>query len=106
MVERMFVGEEKQLLERLKEEARVAKELQLTPVWPVKSESVNEPANVNTVTLHQINGKKEPLEDCTSAIASMTTSTTTTTTTATTMTTSVTGPRMTPKVIFLSHVLT
>lgn len=32
MVERMFVGEEKQSLERLKEEARVAKELQLTPV--------------------------------------------------------------------------
>ena len=52
MVERMFVGEEKQSLERLKEEARVAKELQLTPVWPnIK----NEPDSSALV-----NGSKEP----------------------------------------------
>ena len=46
MVERMFAGEEKQSLERLKEETRVAKELQLTPVWPVKTE----PTNASTTT--------------------------------------------------------
>jgi len=44
MVERMFVGEEKQSLERLKEEARVAKELQLIPVWPsIKTEPDSTP---------------------------------------------------------------
>ena len=33
-------------MERLKEETRVAKELQLTPVWPVKTE----PTNASTTT--------------------------------------------------------
>ena len=58
MVERMFVGEEKQSLERLKEEARVAKELQLTPVWPsaVKTEPV-EPAAA--VQQQPVNGLPE-----------------------------------------------
>ena len=95
MVERMFVGEEKQSMERLKEEARVAKELQLTPVWPVKSESVSESASVSAISVHQVNGIKESSEDCISTAASTTTSTTTTTTTSTT------APRMTPKVVFL-----
>ena len=97
MVERMFVGEEKQSMERLKEEARVAKELQLTPVWPVKSESVSESASVSAISVHQVNGIKESSEDCISTAASTTTTTTTTTST----TTSTTAPRMTPKVVFL-----
>ena len=96
----MFVGEEKQSLERLKEEARVAKELQLTPVCPavvVKSEPVNETLTVNPAAVLQVNGTRESSEDH----SSMTTATSTTTTTTTTMTTaSVTTPRMTPKVIF------
>jgi len=99
MVERMFVGEEKQSLERLKEEARVAKELQLTPVCPavvVKSEPVNETLTVNPAAVLQVNGTRESSEDH----SSMTTATSTTTTT--TMTTaSVTTPRMTPKMALL-----
>ena len=63
MVERMFVGEEKQSLEKLKEEARVAKELQLTPVWPVKTEPDAETGPVEGATAVQqtllINGKRE-----------------------------------------------
>lgn len=56
MVERMFVSEEKQSLERLKEEARVAKELQLTPVWPsVKTEPMEPAAAVQ----QQVNGLPE-----------------------------------------------
>lgn len=62
MVERMFAGEEKQSLERLKEEARVAKELQLTPVWPVKSEPGTAPVTTNTVEATpttNINGRRD-----------------------------------------------
>lgn len=49
MVERMFASEEKQSLEKMKEEARVAKELQLTPIWPVKSEPVATPVATTPV---------------------------------------------------------
>jgi hypothetical protein len=63
IVERMFVGEEKQSLEKLKEEARVAKELQLPPVWPVKTEQDAETGPLDGATaVHQtllINGKRE-----------------------------------------------
>lgn len=65
MVERMFAGEEKQSLERLKEEARVAKELQLTPVWPVKTEPGTTPvAATNPVEVVSVNGRREsPCEE-------------------------------------------
>ena len=57
MVERMFVSEEKQSLERLKEEARVAKELNLTPVYPVKTE-------LGAATVELVNGRRDsPCED-------------------------------------------
>lgn len=65
MVERMFASEEKQSLERLKEETRVAKELQLTPVWPVKSEpttSATPPVATNAADI--VNGRRDsPSED-------------------------------------------
>jgi len=71
MVERMFAGEEKQSLERLKEETRVAKELQLTPVWPVKSEpttsaatTATTPVATNAVDIVNVNGRRDsPSED-------------------------------------------
>ncbi|XP_046439811.1 chromatin modification-related protein eaf-1-like isoform X4 [Daphnia pulex] len=67
MVERMFAGEEKQSLERLKEETRVAKELQLTPVWPVKSEPTTSGATATTTpvaTNDIVNGRRDsPSED-------------------------------------------
>ncbi len=69
MVERMFAGEEKQALERLKEEARVAKELQLTPVWPVKSEPASTtptptPVATNPVVDNLVNGRRDsPCEE-------------------------------------------
>jgi hypothetical protein len=69
MVERMFAGEEKQSLERLKEETRVAKELQLTPVWPVKSEPTTSGATtattpVATNAVDIVNGRRDsPSED-------------------------------------------
>lgn len=57
MVERMFVNEEKQSLERLREEARVARELNLTPVYPVKAES-------GSTTVELVNGRRDsPCED-------------------------------------------
>ena len=88
MVERMFVGEEKQLLERLKEEARMAKELQLTPVLPVKSERDISPSDSTDVTQQPlVNGKKEPCDDYLSTAASTPT------------------PRMTPKVIWMPATL-
>lgn len=61
----MFASEEKQSLERLKEETRVAKELQLTPVWPVKSEpttSATPPVATNAADI--VNGRRDsPSED-------------------------------------------
>lgn len=65
MVERMFAGEEKQSLERLKEEARVAKELQLTPVWPVKSEPTSStPVASTELGLVNVNGRRDsPCEE-------------------------------------------
>ena len=64
MVERMFAGEEKQSLERLKEEARVAKELQLTPVWPVKSELPVSTTPTPVVTNEIVNGRRDsPCEE-------------------------------------------
>lgn len=67
MVERMFASEEKQSLERLKEEARVAKELHLTPVWPVKSEpGSTTPVATNSadVLTTNINGRRDsPCEE-------------------------------------------
>lgn len=90
MVERMFVSDEKQSLEKLKEEARVAKELQLTPVWywdailfcqtvghhllfshrPVKSEEeaasgsdAAAPSTPTPSTAPTVNGKREPSTD-------------------------------------------
>lgn len=71
MVERMFVGEEKQSLERLKEEARVAKELQLTPVLPeLKTEPMDEDLDPEAMAAAQaaaveqaVNGLAEELSD-------------------------------------------
>lgn len=65
MVERMFAGEEKQSLERLKEEARVAKELQLTPVYPVKPEpSCSTPVAPAEVSVTNVNGRRDsPCEE-------------------------------------------
>ena len=67
MVERMFVAEEKQSLERLKEEARVAKELQLTPLLPVKTEPEASASSTSypTEMIHAplLNGKREPGTD-------------------------------------------
>ena len=63
MVERMFAGEEKQSLERLKEETRVAKELQLTPVWPVKTEP-STTATTPVANADIVNGRRDsPSED-------------------------------------------
>lgn len=61
----MFAGEEKQSLERLKEETRVAKELQLTPVWPVKSEpTTSTTTSVATNATEICNGRRDsPSED-------------------------------------------
>jgi hypothetical protein len=67
----MFAGEEKQSLERLKEETRVAKELQLTPVWPVKTEPTTSTASTTTATtpvatadVVNVNGRRDsPSED-------------------------------------------
>jgi len=98
MVERMFVGEEKQSLERLKEETRVAKELQLTPVCRpvVKCEPGSESSSTTSQLHHQFNGKREKESPEDVAL----TSTTAMTTTAT-MTTTSTTPRMTPKMALL-----
>jgi hypothetical protein len=72
MVERMFAAEEKQSLERLKEETRVAKELQLTPVWPaVKTEpttasttTATTPVAPNAAAADIVNGRRDsPSED-------------------------------------------
>jgi len=63
MVERMLVGDEKQSLEKLTEEARLAKELQLTPVWPVETEQDAETGPLDGATAVQhtllINGERE-----------------------------------------------